>query len=103
MDDFVRVAKTSDLSAGEIMLVEVENERILLSNLDGEFYAIGEVCTHAEGFLSEGYVEDEEVECPLHGAMFNLKTGESTSPPAVECVLHYSVRVEGNDVLVGPS
>ena len=81
MEDFVKVGQTSDLSNGEIMLVEVGDERILLSNINGEYYAIDEVCPHAEGPLSEGYVEGEEVECPFHGSMFNLKTGENTGPP----------------------
>ena len=54
MDDFLSVAKTSDLSDGEIMLVEVGDERVALSRIDGSFYAIGDVCPHAEGPLSEG-------------------------------------------------
>ena len=103
MDDFVSVAKTSDLSDGEIMLVEVGDERIALSRIDGSFYAIAEVCSHAEGPLSEGVVDDEEVECPWHGSRFNLKTGEVTSPPAGEAVARYAVRLEGDDVLVGPA
>jgi len=103
MDDFVSVAKTSDLSDGEIMLVEVGDERIALSRIEGSFYAIAEVCPHAEGPLSEGAVDDEEVECPWHGSRFNLKTGEVTSPPAGEAVARYAVRLEGDDVLVGPA
>ena len=103
MDDFVKVAKTSDVPEGEIMLVEVGEESILLSNVGGEFYAIGEECTHSGGSLSQGYVEGEDVECPLHGSLFNLKTGENTGPPAAEGVPRYSVRVEGDDLLVGPS
>ena len=103
MDQFVRVAATSDLSDGEIMLVEVDDERILLSNVEGGIYAIGEVCTHAEGLLSDGYVDGAEVECPLHGSRFNLRTGENASPPAVEAVSRYEVRVEGDDILVGPA
>ena len=103
MDDFVSVAKTSDLSDGEVMLVEVGEERIALSKIDGSFYAIGEVCPHAEGPLSDGTVEDEEVECPWHGSRFNLKTGEVTSPPAGEAVARYSVRLDGDDILVGPA
>lgn len=102
MDEFVSVAKTSDLSDGEIMLVEVGEERIALSRIDGSFYAIGEVCSHAEGPLSDGTVDDEEVECPWHGSRFNLKTGEVTSPPADEAVTRYAVRLESDDVLVGP-
>ncbi len=103
MDDFVSVAKTSDLSEGEVMLVEVGDERIALSRIDGSFYAIGEVCPHAEGPLSEGIVDDAEVECPWHGSRFNLKTGEVTSPPAGEPVARYAVRLQGDDVLVGPA
>ena len=102
MDEFVSVAKTSDLSDGEIMLVEVGEERIALSRIDGSFYAIGEVCSHAEGPLSDGTVDDEEVECPWHGSRFNLKTGEVTSPPADEAATRYAVRLESDDVLVGP-
>ena len=103
MDDFVKVAKRSDLPEGEMTLVEVGGERILLSNVDGDFYAIGEVCTHAEGPLSEGYIEGEEVECPWHSSRFNLKTGENTDPPADEPVIRYVVRVDGEDILVGPA
>ena len=103
MDDFVSVAKTTDLSDGEIMLVEVGDERIALSRIDGSFYAIGEVCPHAEGPLSEGIVDDDQVECPWHGSRFNVKTGEVTSPPAGEAVARYAVRLEGDDVLVGPA
>ncbi len=103
MDQFVKVAGTSDLSDGEMVLVEVGDERILLSKVEGSFYAIGEECTHAEGPLSEGYVEDGEVECPWHGSRFDLKTGENTNPPAAEPLTRYAVRVEGNDILVGPA
>jgi nitrite reductase/ring-hydroxylating ferredoxin subunit len=102
MQDFVRVASASDLPEGEMMLVEIGDERIVLSNLGGEFYAIGEVCTHAEGPLAEGYIEGDEVECPWHGSRFNLRTGEATAPPATEAVPRYAVRVEGGDILIGP-
>ena len=102
MDEFVSVAKTSDLPEGKIMLVEVGDERILLSNIGGSFYAIGEVCPHAEGPLSDGVVEEGEVECPWHGSRFDLKTGEVTASPADEAVLRYAVRIEEDDVLVGP-
>ena len=67
MEDFVTVAKTSDPSNGKVMLVEVYEERILFSNIEWNFYAIGELCIHVEGPLSDGCVERREVECPLHG------------------------------------
>ena len=102
MQEFVKVAKTSDLSPGEIVLVEVGDEPILLSNVDGKFYAIGEVCTHAFGSLSDGEVEGDLVQCPNHASRFNLKTGEVVDGPADEPVPCYSVRLEGDDILVGP-
>lgn len=103
MEEFVKVADVGQLKDGEMMLVEVGDERVLLSNLGGEFYAIGEVCTHADGPLSEGLMEGEEVECPWHGSRFNLKTGEATAPPAGEPASLYAVRIEGNDILIGPA
>ncbi len=102
MEDFVKVAAASDLPNGEIMLVEVGDERILLSNVEGDFYAVSEVCSHEEGPLSEGIVEGNEVECPWHGSLFDLRTGENTGPPAAIDLPRYAVRVDGDDVLVGP-
>ena len=103
MEDFVRAASASELPDGEMMLVEVGDERILLSKVDGEIYAINEVCPHADGSLTDGLIEGDEVECPLHGSLFNLKTGENTGPPASENLARYAVRVEGDDVFVGPA
>ena len=103
MGDFVKVAETGDLSEGEMMLVEVGDERVLLANVGGSYYATGEVCPHEEGPLSEGYLEAAEVECPWHGSLFDVRTGENTGPPAAEPVPVYPVRVEGDDVLVGPA
>ena len=103
MNDFVRVASVSDLADGEIMMVEVHGDSVLLANLEGKFYAIGEECSHAAGSLSEGYVEEGQVECPVHGSLFDLKTGVNTGPPAAELVQGYPVRIEGEDVLVGPA
>ena len=102
MEDFVKAAKVSDVPSGDAILVEVGDERILLSNIDGHFYAVGEICTHAEAYLSDGDVEGEEVECYLHGSRFNLKTGEPQNPPANEPLPTYSVRVEADDILIGP-
>jgi 3-phenylpropionate/trans-cinnamate dioxygenase ferredoxin subunit len=101
MGDFVRVASVNDLGDDEIMQVDVGDEQVLLAKLDGRFYAIGEECTHAGGPLSQGYVEDGQVECPLHGGVFDLKTGANTAPPAADPVKSYPVRIEGDDVLVG--
>ena len=101
MDDFVKVAAVNDLSDGEVMMVEVDGQEVMLANLGGEFYAISDECTHEGGSLSQGYVDGGEVECPVHGSLFDIKTGENTGPPAAEPVQSYPVRIEGDDVLVG--
>lgn len=103
MDNFVKVAKVDDVSDGDVMLVEVDGEDVLLANVDGELYAIGDECTHQGGSLSNGWIEDGQVECPVHGSMFDLRTGENTGPPQAEPVLSYPVRIDEDDVFVGPA
>ena len=102
-EDFVTVAQTGELSPGQMKLVELGEERILLTNVDGEYHAVSESCTHAFYPLSEGDLSNNEIECPLHGSVFNVKTGEAIGPPAGEGLTLYPVRVEGNDILIGPS
>lgn len=100
MPGFVKVAKKSDFTNGSGKCVEVEGKRIALFHAEGEFFAIDDTCTHAGGPLSEGLLEGNEVECPWHGAHFNIKSGEVTSPPAGDRVAAYKVRVTGEDVEV---
>lgn len=97
---FTKVAKVDDLAPGELKAVEANGEQILLCNVDGEFYAVHDECTHERFPLSEGTLEGDAVVCPLHGARFSLKTGEVLALPAMEGVKTYEVRVEGDDVLV---
>jgi 3-phenylpropionate/trans-cinnamate dioxygenase ferredoxin subunit len=68
--------------------------------VDGEFYAIQDRCTHDDGPLGDGELWDEIIECPRHGAQFNVKTGEVVTLPAVLPIATYPVRVEGNDIKV---
>lgn len=101
-EDFVKVAQTDDIGVGETKPVKVGDEEILLANIDGTFYATSDICTHAYAALSEGDLTGDEVECFLHGSRFNVKTGEVSGPPADEKLTLYQVRLEGNDILVGP-
>ena len=94
----VKVASVSQIPEGGGRCVEVEGRRIALFKKDGEIYAIDDTCTHDDGPLSEGELEGHEVVCPWHGAMFDLRSGEVTSPPAYENVATYKVRIEGDDV-----
>ena len=100
MSKFVKVATKSEIADQSAKCVEVEGKRIALFNLGGNFYAIDDTCTHKGGPLSEGSVEGEEIECPWHGAMFDVRTGEVVGPPAQRAVMRYGVRVTGTDVEV---
>jgi len=98
MADFVNVAKASDIEPGQARLVEVKGKQIALFNIDGQFFALDNTCTHRGGPLAKGKVSGHEVTCPLHGATFNVRTGEVVSPPAQRAVGCYGVRVTGTDV-----
>src|SRR6266704_972298 len=94
------VSVTGNLAPGEAKCVEVAGKKIALFNLEGTFYAMDDTCTHRGGPLSEGEVSGEEVTCPWHGAIYNIKTGAVLGPPAPRGVASYPVRVQGSDVEV---
>jgi nitrite reductase/ring-hydroxylating ferredoxin subunit len=98
MSRFTVVAKVAAIPSDSAKCVEVDGKRIALFNVGGDFYAIGDDCTHEGGPLSEGLLHGEEVECPWHGARFNIKSGRVTLDPASEDVASYTVRVVGEDI-----
>ena len=98
MSRFIFAAKVTDLPDQSATCVEVEGQRIALFNLAGEFYAIDDDCTHEGGPLSDGLILGDEVECPWHGAHFNIKSGKVTLDPATDDVARYNVRVTGDDI-----
>ena len=100
MPRLIRASGKAELQAGEMKLVEEGDERILLVNIDDNFYAVSEVCTHSDAPLSEGFLEGEEIECPWHVSRFSLKTGEASEPPAIEPLKVYTVKVEGEDIFI---
>lgn len=98
---FHKVATTSDLDEDEAMQIVVEGKEIALINLGGELFALDDICTHAYASMSDGYIEGDCIECPLHGAQFDIKTGKAVTPPATEDLASYGVKVEDGDVYVG--
>jgi NAD(P)H-dependent nitrite reductase small subunit len=98
---FHRVAATSDIPAGEGLRVKLDQYEIAVFNIDGEFYAIDDVCTHAFALLSEGFVEGDVIECPLHSGRFEIKTGKAVAAPCTVDVRTYPVRREDDAILVG--
>jgi len=97
---FVKAAAVSDIPPGRVKTVEVGDEDIALCNVGGQIYAIADVCTHDDGPLGEGYLLGEEIECPRHGARFNVKSGEVKTLPAIIPIPTFDVRIEGDDILV---
>ena len=90
----VKVLKLSEITENSSRLVEIEDKKIAIFNVGGEIYAIDDICSHAEASLSEGEVFDCIVECPLHGAEFDLRTGEATTLPATKPVVTYNTDVD---------
>lgn len=101
-DGFVTVARTGELQPGEMMYVEVGEDPVCLINLDGAFYALNDICTHQEASLSDGEIVGDEVECPLHGGAFEIRTGAPAAFPVVTPVETYHVRVVGEEVQLAP-
>ncbi len=94
------VAQRSDVQPGEVLAVEVGSQRIALYNLDGEIHATDNVCTHAFALMSDGYLEGDIIECPLHGGRFEVRTGKGLGPP-ISCDLKtFPVRLVGENVEV---
>jgi nitrite reductase/ring-hydroxylating ferredoxin subunit len=100
MEDFVPVKKVSELPAGKMTWVSIEGERVLLANVAGTFYALEDVCGHQRVALSKGLLEGCVVECPLHVARFDVRTGALINGPISDDVPTYDVRVEDDTVYV---
>ena len=98
MGRFVKVASLADVPPGATTVVVVEGKEIALFNHGGTVYALDNTCPHAGGPLAEGTLEQDLVECPWHGAQFNLKTGSSSSALAPAGVAAFPVRVSGSDI-----
>jgi 3-phenylpropionate/trans-cinnamate dioxygenase ferredoxin subunit len=100
MSDFIKVAETSDIPAGRLKVVVVNNRRIALCNVDGQFFAIDDLCTHDGGPLDQGELDGHVIECPRHGARFDVRTGKVLALPAVKALNTYPVEVAGNEIRV---
>lgn len=99
-DGFVPVARASDLTPGHMTWVAVNRERVLIANVEGTFYALEDACGHQRASLSKGQLKGYIVECPLHFAQFDVRTGKLLSGPVAADVPTYEVRVEGDTVYV---
>jgi 3-phenylpropionate/trans-cinnamate dioxygenase ferredoxin subunit len=99
--EFVAVAPQDELGNGERLFVEIDEHQIVIFNIAGQYFAIGDVCSHDDGPLGDGELEDYQVICPRHGAHFDVRTGKVISLPAFVDIPAYPVRVVDGQIEVG--
>ncbi|MBV8132880.1 MAG: non-heme iron oxygenase ferredoxin subunit [Alphaproteobacteria bacterium] len=97
---WMRAAVRGDLAEGEVLGVEVAGRSIALYAADDAIFATDNICTHAYACLSDGWLDGEVIECPLHAARFDIRTGKVLDPPATEDLKTYQVRVVGDEIQV---
>ena len=100
LEGWQRVAAASQLRDGEAFPAKLGETPIALYRLEEQIYAIDDVCTHAFALLSQGFIEDGAIECPLHQAKFDIATGKCLAGPATADLNRYAVRIEGDDIYV---
>ena len=100
MAEFVRVASASEIPEGKMRKVIVGSQQVLVANVKGKYYAIGNVCTHLGGPLDKGILEGHEVECPLHRSHFDVTNGQVKRGPAQKPETVYDVNIESGSILV---
>ncbi|MDH4149887.1 MAG: non-heme iron oxygenase ferredoxin subunit [Betaproteobacteria bacterium] len=100
MAEWVTVCTAGELSPGTSKVVDVDGALIAVFNIEGEFFAIEDVCTHDGGELASGTLIGDQIICPRHGAKFCVRTGEALSAPAYEPTARFPVRVQGGNVQV---
>ncbi len=99
--EFYQVAEASEVGPGERIFLEVDNEPLVIFNIAGMLYAIGDVCTHDNGPLGEGQLDGYQVICPRHGARFDVRDGKAVTLPAVQDAPSYPIRVVDGWIEIG--
>ncbi|NIJ09259.1 nitrite reductase/ring-hydroxylating ferredoxin subunit [Sphingomonas vulcanisoli] len=104
LTEFTPTIPESELLEGTMQGLELGDERVLIAKIDGEIYAINNICSHFHTYLSNGdlIIDRLEVQCPLHDSCFSLKTGEPADIPAEDPVEVYGVKIDGGVICVGP-
>ena len=100
MASWVSAGRADNLAPGKVRMVFDGRNRLAVCNVDNNYYCIDDVCTHDGGSLDQGELEGNEIECPRHGARFDVTTGRATCMPAVVPVKVYPVRVENGEIQI---
>lgn len=99
--NFVKAANLDQIKTGKMMRLNIQEQDILLANVDGTIYAVDNMCTHEDASLYNGALKGRCVECPLHGSLFDLATGQPQQEPATEAIRTYPVKIEDDAILIG--
>lgn len=99
--EFIDIAAVDELPGGERLFIEIDNQPIVVFNIAGQYFAIGDVCSHDNGPVGEGDLEGDEVICPRHGARFDLRSGKALALPAVDDIPAYPLQVQDGRILIG--
>jgi len=99
--EYVEIASASELPNGGRLFVDIGDKPIVIFNIAGQFFAIGDVCSHDDGPLGDGTLESFNIVCPRHGAEFDLRTGQAMQMPAVIDIPAYPVRVREGNIFIG--
>jgi len=99
--EFIAVAKKNEIANGEKIFLEIDEFQIVLFNVAGKYFAIGDVCSHDGAPLGEGELEDHEIICPRHGARFDISNGKVLALPAIEDIPSYPVKIANDEILIG--
>jgi len=100
ISQYVKACEFSDVPPGTIFPVDIDEKNLMVVNLDGKIYILDRMCTHETADLSNGFLTDAEVTCPLHLSRFNLKTGAVQNPPARIPLKTYDSKIEGTAIYV---
>jgi 3-phenylpropionate/trans-cinnamate dioxygenase ferredoxin subunit len=99
--DYIAVATVDELPNGARKLIEVDGRALAVFNIAGSYYCIADVCSHDDGPVAEGELDGHEIECPRHGARFDVRTGKVLTFPAIVDIPAYPVRIVDGEVLIG--
>ena len=97
---YVKLASTKDVEPNSMKRFVAKDQKILVANVNGSYYAIGDVCMHRGCQLSDGTLEGETVICPCHGSTYDLKTGDFLRGPTKKGEPRYELKIENNDIMI---
>src|SRR5712692_8376241 len=99
--NFIAVASAADIPVGAMKCVAVDGARVVIAHVDGQFYAFSDICGHRNAPLSRGKLDGHTVECPLHFAQYDVRSGKLVDGPVAADLPVYQIRIDGDAILVG--